>query len=278
MATALRYDPSVRPWNGPGGVWSAAWRGSKEDPSPLGSSIMTPPSEPGLNAVKLISNEFFGVATSGTTYPQTCYATGSGAVSRSLMPIKVFTISGTGAVSRLLAISKVFTTSGTAAVSRIRSIGKVFTVSASGAVSASQTLVTFVVQQCYATGSAAVTLGKTVTKLLSAAGSGAATLTRMTTKTLATTGQGTVSRIRTITKAFAVAGTGATSLVRKITKTFSTTGTATVAYSDALVLLKQLIAAGSGAVSSIQTFIGAGPPLPPYRKWRRAMLNYLKRR
>jgi hypothetical protein len=145
---------------------------------------------------------FDTAAAGGTTYPQACYATASGAVSRVLMPTKLLSASGTASVSRLRTISKGFTTSGTGTVSRVRSIGKVFT----------------------------------------------------------TTGQGTVSRIRTITK------------------TFSTTGTASVAYADALVLLKQLIAAGSGAVSSIQTFIAAPPPLPPYRKWRRAMLNYLKRR
>jgi hypothetical protein len=217
-----------------------------------------------------------------TTYPQACYATASGAptVTRGTSKVlsaaasgsatmgrniaKTFAVAASGAVSSAQTlvtavvqqcyaagsatvslakrITKTLSVTATGAPTVVRKISKILTTAGAGAVSATQTLVTSVVQQCYATGSGAVTFARHA--VLSVSSAVAAT--------------GAVSLSKRISIRLDAIGNATASLTRRISKRFTTTGTASVT-ATAGILLKQFVtAAGSGLVSSFQSFIAKG--------------------
>jgi hypothetical protein len=174
MAKALRYEWSLRPWNGPGGVWAAAWRGSKQDPTPLGSSVLTPPAAPGFNAVKLISNEFFGVAAGGTLNFRAATFTATGSlVTTELLTKRILsnmTATGTLSVQKWIAKGVSFSATGVLSRQRLVYLGRSFTATGSLAVTAGRLL--NVAANMAATGTLAVSrqLSMGVSKAFSAIG------------------------------------------------------------------------------------------------------------
>ena len=67
-------------------------------------------------------------------------------------------------------------------------------------------------------------------------------------------------------------------MTKRISKVFATTGTGSVSYSDALILVRQLLANAVGTVTASQTFIAAPPVQAWFAKLRRTLFRYIRRR
>ena len=193
------------------------------------------------------------VPASGTTYPQTCYSSGTGtpSLARTTIYGKTLSLSGSGTPAIAKGISKIITRSATGSPAIVRGVSKTLTVNATGTPSLARAKL--FIQQALANGAGTVSLARVLTKLVAQtfSGTGTPALVKGTSKRFSVSSTGTPAIVRSISKRYTVSATGAVTRTNKTGKMFTASGTG----SPALVKMpgKVLASTATGTASLART-------------------------